>query len=202
MMKQKFPMPERIIRCIVMAAISLLLTFGMIFLGVYLTGGREAGNFTDIDKKIFIILMAADAVLMIFYVIFIFAAARMLVIRKEMLDKRRVRFGADGQTAVYHLCGDVWYDSHGGKRAIGHTRGKLILVLIEKYESSIREWKAEAMCFYDSVQELEQSLRDEYGLEWTSNPESWEREEQEIIRVSIEDEEAEKISVSIEDGDV
>ncbi len=202
MTKQKFPIPERIVRCSVMAVISLLLMFAMIFLGVYLTGGKEAENFTDIDKSIMTVLMAADAVLMIFYTIFIFAAARMFVIRRNLLDKRKERFGADGQSVVYHPCGDVWYDVHSGKRALSCVKGKLILVLIERQDSDERVWKPTAMRFYDSVQEMERALRNEYGIEWTDKPEASEEEDIPAIRVSIEDEESERISVSIEDGDL
>lgn len=192
-MKQKFPIPKRMILSGMMALVCLLLTFAMIVLSVHLTGNKSAADFTQTDEIIFVVAMAADAALLLLYIVFVFASARMSIMRTCLVQKRQERFGADGKKIIYSAQEDVHQDISGTKRALSYKRGKLILMLIEIYDDAKQGWKAEAMRFYDSLQEAEQSLREEYGFEWN--------EENSLPSVSVEDDESNAVHVSIEDSD-
>ncbi len=188
-MNQKFPTPKRAINCIWLAVTCVVLMFGAIFFTAYLTGMREAEEFTQTDKTIFFIFIVAELFFSVMYFIFVIGAARLFRMRTMLIQKRYDRLGFVDNTVIYQPYRDIWMDLEHGKRAVSYMQKKLILVLIEEYDDLQAEWIPKAMEVYDSQQELEKSLQEEYGIEWEQNAQVKEKADSAVIRVSIEDSE-------------
>jgi hypothetical protein len=139
-----------------------------------------------------------EVILFAAYIAFLADSGYLIAMRRRLIRKYREHF-ADGENSlVFHPydLGGVWTDENNKRRAIGYCEKKQHLVLIEHYDENGRAWTADAMRVYDSVQEIEQSLRSDYGFEIESMPESKKVAPPTVQRAKT------NISVSIEDSDV